>query len=232
MLRSLFGEAPRKDDGLLLEAMQAIDELGSRVQQLMLRSNDPRHMFRELDVWVRGLRVSLDELEQSIYCSNRFGAMITKPSVADMSDDEKLNYYRHVYFFKNAIIRVFSILDKLGVILNELFDLRTEKVKSRFSYFTVLRHMRSTSVHDKLEARLTELKTQYRTEMTKLRNMRNMEIHHMNAEMRDDLEQSHRDLGVQAKLENIADNTKELQSGYDMVCRTIATACQYCRTQL
>lgn len=232
MLRSLFGEPPRKDEGQLLEAMEAIDELSGRIQQLMLHSSDPRHLFRQLDVWVRGLRVSLDELEQSVYCSNRFAAMITKSSVADMSDEEKLNYYRHVYFFKNAIIRVFSILDKLGVFLNRLFDLRTEKVKSRFSYFTVLRQMRQASVHDKLELRLTTLKNQYQNELSKLRNTRNMEIHHMNAEMQDDLEQSHRELGAHARLENIADNTNELKSGYDMVCRTIATACRYCRTQL
>ena len=37
-----------------------------------------------------------------------------------------MNYRRYVYFDKNAFIRLFALLDKLGTLLNDTLELNTE----------------------------------------------------------------------------------------------------------
>ncbi|GJM74746.1 hypothetical protein HMSSN036_69620 [Paenibacillus macerans] len=89
---------------------------------------------------------------------------------------------------------MFSSLDKLGTVLNELFDLNTSKVKTHFSYFTVLRQFAHLKVHPELGGKLTAIKEEYGEVLGVLRRRRNTEIHYMNSEMKDDLWQRHQAL--------------------------------------
>ena len=57
---------------------------------------------------------------------------LNSPYVEKMQTEERTNYHRYLYFYKNGFIRVFSILDKLGFYLNKRLQLNTEKVKPRF----------------------------------------------------------------------------------------------------
>src|SRR5690606_24701273 len=91
-----------------------------------------------LDLWASGTLVALDELEQSVYCSMRFAESIRSKYEDEMPEAERNDYYQHIYYYKNAFIRVFSILDKTGFFLNTMYELETGKVKQKFSYFTVL----------------------------------------------------------------------------------------------
>ncbi|MGO4376612.1 Cthe_2314 family HEPN domain-containing protein, partial [Paenibacillus sp. MCAF20] len=95
-----------------------------------------------------------------------------------MSPEERMNYSRYVYYDKNGFIRVFSLLDKLGTLLNELLDMRTEKVKAHFSYFTVLRNMRERKAHPELTWKLNDVKEKYKEATNRLRKRRNTEIHY------------------------------------------------------
>ncbi|TVX87104.1 Cthe_2314 family HEPN domain-containing protein [Paenibacillus agilis] len=221
MLRMLFGEAPRIDEGELKDAWASMDHYLTLVRQQMAKSGDPDHDWRKVEVWAVGLQTSLDELEQSVYASGRFADRVTKLYQEEMSDIELDDYYRHVYFYKNGFIRVFSILDKLGTLLNEVLSLHTQKVKQHFSFFTVLRQMSYLHTAPVLLEQLTGIKETYKEEMQRLRKRRNMEIHHMNTEMQDDLWQRHRSLNDKVKLEDIQANMRDLQKSLTMVCQTI-----------
>ncbi|MCM3338928.1 Cthe_2314 family HEPN domain-containing protein [Paenibacillus sp. MER TA 81-3] len=224
MLRILFGEPPRQDEGELQEAMVLMERYLNVVRKQMDKQGDPEHYWRKIEVWTVGLKTSLDELEQSVYASDKFAERVTKRYQAEMDDEELDDYYRHVYFYKNGFIRVFSILDKLGTLLNTVLQLETEKVKHRFSYFTVLRQIRFKGSHPRLAERLTALKDQYGDALQRLRKRRNTEIHHMNAEMQDDLWQRHRSLSDKIKLEDIQANLQDLQDGFHMACKTLLIA--------
>jgi hypothetical protein len=152
-------------------------------------------------------------------------------SIEEMSAQERLDYYRHVYFDKNAFIRVFSLLDKLGTLMNDLLGLHTERVKSRFSYFTVLRAMRQTGRHAELAERLNELKEQHSEAMNRLRKRRNLEIHHMNSELQDDLFQSlhSEQQKIRPYLENITLNLHDLEEGWEMAHRSLALSFRFAR---
>lgn len=218
MLRILFNEPPRVDDGETKQAMDAIDRYLQKVRSQIAKRGDPDHELRKYEVWAVGLKTSLDELEQSLYASRRFAELVTKQYQVEMNDSEQDDYYRHIFFYKDGFIRVFSVLDKTGTLLNEALNLGTERVKSRFSFFTVIRQMRSKGSVSELTSCLNNLKEQHSHALQRLRKRRNTEIHHMNAEMQDDLWQRHRSLSDKVRLENIQGNVDDLQEGYHVVC--------------
>lgn len=144
-----------------------------------------------------------------------------------MSSAEKSEYARYVYFYKDAFIRCFAILDKLGTVLNEVFQLNTSKTKVHFSYYTVLRQFEYYRDHHELAQQLIKIKEAYREPMSRLRKRRNMEIHYMNSEMQDDLWQLHQTLRGKVKLEDLDQHLLEMQQGVDMVCETLNMAYRY-----
>jgi uncharacterized membrane protein YccC len=159
----------------------------------------------------------LDELEQSCYAAKTYAGQISHSLVDELSAKERLSYNRHVYYDKNAYIRVFAILDKLGTLLNQLFDLRTERTKAHFSYFTVIRNMRENHLHTELMKPLNELKDRQQGALNRLRDRRNLEIHQMNAELKDDLTQSLANHGERRTLENLISNMADLDQSWEMV---------------
>ncbi|WP_248927812.1 Cthe_2314 family HEPN domain-containing protein [Paenibacillus hamazuiensis] len=230
MLRHLFGEPRRVDDGLLLDASRAIE---TYLEHLSKRSpQEPRENVKtgRLRLLSKGLGRALDELEQSIFCAARYGEGVGKRFVEEMTEEERDSYHRHIYFYKNAFIRLFAILDKIGYFLNELFELETEKVKERFSYFTVLRTMHQRGVGAPLEQTLFEMKQQYKPQMQRLRNQRNMEIHWLNADLLDDLMRTMEARQTREKrthVENIEDNMADLQAAYEMTCKVVTSVFTY-----
>lgn len=227
MLRTLLGEPPRKNEGLLEDAIETMIETTRLLQEEIKKNQDPTHDFRKLEIWTRGLIVSLDELEQSWFAACFFRKSVKAGYVDDMSAQEQGDYARYVYFYKNGFIRVFSILDKLGTVLNELYDLNTSKVKAHFSYFTVLRQFRYLKYHDELADKLEMIKEHYKSSLSALRKRRNAEVHYMNAEMQDDLWQRHRGLNDKIELEDMDEHLNDLKQGLDMVCKTMTASYRY-----
>ncbi len=227
MLRMLFGEAPGKPEGKMAEAVQAMTDYASLLHKLVEEGKDRNHKARTYEVWTIGLIASLDELEQSCYAASRFCAMVTSSSVEDMGPDERLNYRRYVYFDKNAFIRLFALLDKLGTLLNDMLSLETEQFKRQFSYFTVLHRMRDKKLHPGLAGPLTDLKNQYDEPIVRLRKRRNVEIHSMNSELQDDLMQLHLNFGDEVKLEDINSQMEDLAQCLDMAAGTVHLVFDY-----
>lgn len=228
VLRVLFNEPKRIDSGLLLDAGNAVRtyiELLESKEHSRLASEYPKYHRRA--IWSKGFIDALDELEQSRYCCERYAEHISKAFLEEMNPQEVEEYHRFVYFYKNAFIRLFSILDKLGTFMNDLFELKTETLKSRFSYFTVLRRMHEKHIHGSLELQLYNLKMDYKSALDRLRNQRNMEIHYINAEMLDDLMQKEPIPGERIHVENVKSNVADLQQGFEMVCRTLTIAFSY-----
>lgn len=227
MLRLLLGEEPRHNNGLMEDAIEAMVKTTRLLEKEIEKNQDPTHNFRKMEVWTRGLIVSLDELEQSWFAAVHFRRSVKAGYVNDMSIEEQGEYARYVYFYKNGFIRVFSILDKLGTVLNDMYDLHTTKVKAHFSYFTVLRQFRYLKMHDKLADRLEDIKNSYKAPMSVLRKRRNAEIHYMNSEMQDDLWQRHKGLNDKVELEDLDQHLDDLKQGLDMVCKTLAASYHY-----
>lgn len=229
MLRFMFGESEEKADGALAHTYQLMEQFASIVRKLILDGRDENHKLRKYEIWTLGLHSSLDELEQSHYAASKFRERIHSLTLQEMSEEEKTNYDRYVYFDKNGFIRVFSLLDKLGTFLNELLEMRTEKIKPHFSYFTVLRNMRERT-HPELTWKLNAVKEHYKESMTRLRKRRNTEIHYMNSEMQDDLIQSQRMYGDEMKLENIALQSDDLTQCLNLVVESLRLVFQYACT--
>jgi hypothetical protein len=226
MLRFLFNEPLREAEGTLAETFRLMDQFVSILSKKMAAGGDIAKL-RKYEIWTLGLRSSLDELEQSHYVALHFQHKITSSSVKQMTDEERIHYNRYIYFDKNAFIRVFSLLDKLGTLLNELLDMRTERIKSHFSYFTVLRNMREKKVHPELTWKLNDVKEKYKEPTTRLRKRRNTEIHYMNSEMQDDLIQSSRMYGEEVKLENLAEQSADLTQGLYLAMESLLLTFQY-----
>ncbi|AFC28057.1 hypothetical protein PM3016_1125 [Paenibacillus mucilaginosus 3016] len=228
MLRALFGEPPRQETGELQKANQAIREYLERLATVPSPKQSPRE--RKFIIWCQSFLRAIDELEQSQYAAAQYGRRVSSPYIDQMTVEEHMNYHRHVYFYKNAIIRLFAILDKLGYFMNERFELRTERIKTRFSYFTVLRNMHENGLYRDLEEMLYELKMKHKEPMTRLRNQRNTEIHTINADLLDDLmEAEQAQFGDRTRLEteDIEGNMKDLDEGCLMTFRAVATAFRY-----
>lgn len=227
MLRFLFGEPEREAAGRLAETASLMKQFVGLLHKQIESGKDNDHKLRTYEIWTLGLSASLDELEQSCYAAGRFNKQIKATSVSQMSEEERLIYKRYVYFDKNAFIRVFAILDKLSILLNDLLDMKTERIKPHFSYFTVLRNMRERKVHPELTSKLNAIKEKTQEPMARLRKRRNTEIHYMNSEMQDDLAQSHKMYGEEVKLENISSQSQDLSQGLDMVIESLRLTFQY-----
>ena len=227
MLRTMLGEMPRQNNGLLEEAIETMFQTIQLLQREIEKNDDPSHDFRKLEIWTRGLVSSLDELEQSYYAACFFRKSVKAGFVDDMNIQEQSEYARYVYFYKNGFIRVFSILDKLGTVLNDMFDLHTSKVKAHYSYFTVLRQFDYLKNHQKLAEGLIGIKNDYRSSLNVLRKRRNAEIHYMNSEMQDDLWQRHQGLHDKVELEDLDKHLDDLKQGLDMICKSLIAAYKY-----
>ncbi|ALS20691.1 MULTISPECIES: Cthe_2314 family HEPN domain-containing protein [Paenibacillus] len=226
MLRAMFGEPPRKDAGLLLEAIQAIRKYMYTLTSASRQSSQERRYI----IWCQSFLRTLDDLEQSQFAAVRFGRKVSKKYTDQMSAEELDDYHRHLYYYNNALIRVFAVLDKLGHFMNERFSLHTERVKSRFSYFTVLRHMHKDKRFSDLEQQLYELKIKYNEPLNRLRNQRNMEIHTINADLLDDLmKAAEAKYGEQIRIgtEDIQQNLQDLEQGCQMTFRAAAEVFRY-----
>jgi hypothetical protein len=228
MLRSNFGDQPRQDSGLLLDINTAIDAFSKQLRKEHDCADGVDAKWIRLDLWATGLRSALNELEQSVYCSQQYGANITKLSEEEMTSDELDTYYRHVYYYKNAFIRIFSTLDKTGYFLDKLYDLETARVKPKFSYYTVLRQLRKSPVHAPLEQRLFDIRVNHQKPMERLRTKRNLEIHSLNAELIDDVWRTRQCFATEHMVEPVRSNIEDLQQGLDMVCASLSTIFAYC----
>lgn len=229
MLRSLLGEASQNGGEPFHSVSGRMDLFVRLCLKLSEEHADRKRsaLLRTYAVWAEGLRRSLIELEESLFAARYYGDRISRAAWEELTGEQKLDYDRHVYFDKNAFIRVFALLDKLGTLLNALLNLQTEKVKPRFSYFTVLRRMRESGRYPGLTASLTGPKEKHQHAMNRLRRRRNMEIHYMNAELKDDLNAGlplALDEGEAWRLENIAANLSDLQEGWEMVLETLESA--------
>ncbi|WP_379130438.1 Cthe_2314 family HEPN domain-containing protein [Paenibacillus sp. sgz500958] len=227
MLRVLLGEPPRVNSGVLGEAMDEMGRMAALLRKEMNIHEDRSHEFRELEIWTRGLMSSLDELEQSLFAAAFFRKSVVSGNIDDMEAAEQGEYARYVYFYKNGFIRVFSLLDKLGTVLNTLYNLNTSKVKAHFSYFTVLRQFQIINEHTVLAGQLETIKNLYRVPLQNLRKRRNSEIHYMNSEMQDDLWQRHQGLHNKVKLEDLDSHLEDLQQGLEMACKSLVQAYRY-----
>jgi hypothetical protein len=219
--RFLFSRSEPPQDRLYLDTIRRIEQLCLHLQDCIAQGQDPDLKFKWIEVRARGFLRSLAELEESKYGSELYGRNVQKTYLEEMTEEERLDYYRHVYFYKNSFIRLFSILDKLGYLLNDYYRLGTETVKPQFSYFTVLRRLAQTGAHSLLQQELRVIKEKYEAPLQRLRKQRNMEIHFLNSEDRDDLLQWDEE---KIRLENITGNLQDLQSGYEMVCRSMCAA--------
>ncbi|MGO4107730.1 Cthe_2314 family HEPN domain-containing protein [Paenibacillus sp. YAF4_2] len=235
MLRFLFNEPEREPEGRLAETIQLMNQFVSLLHEKIEAGKDIDHKLRTYEVWTKGLLASLNEIEQSCYAARRFKEKIKAPSVSQMSEEEMLNYQRYVYFDKNAFIRIFALLDKLSILLNDMLGMKTERIKPHFSYFTVLRNMRDKKAHPDLTWKLSDIKESLKEPMGRLRKRRNTEIHYMNTEMQDDLAQSHTMYGEEVRLENIEGQSQDLQDGLQLVTGSLRLtfdyACKFIRTR-
>jgi hypothetical protein len=225
MLRLLFGMEPRVDNGLLAEASSLMNQYVKQhgPKEALNGSQDPRNI--RLALLTTGLIRSLDELEQSLYASTQYQERVSSRFMEEMSAAEQMDYHRHIYYYKNALIRVFAILDKLGGFLNEQFGLEAQREKEKYSYFTVLRQMRSRSIGAALEQQLYELKVKHQDAMLRLKFVRNLEVHAMNEELADDLTRL-----LQAgptPLEDLKAKLLDINQGYEVVCRALITVFRY-----
>jgi hypothetical protein len=217
----LFEEQPREWAGLSLETVQSIEKFALLNSNIAQRFPDRASRLHKYGIWAEGLLRSMDELEQSCYAAKHYVGQISHTHLDELSFNERLSYNRHVYYDKNAYIRVFALLDKLGTLLNELLDLHTERIKARFSYFTVLRKLQENRLHVELIKPLNELKERHKEALNRLRNRRNLEIHQMNAELKDDLTQTLAHYGERRTLENLMSNMSDLDQSWEMVQRSL-----------
>lgn len=229
MLRSLFNEPRREDSGLLRDAMQPIKRFYREMKQNI--GSRPSEHERRIMIWAGGFLVALDELEQSLYCAERFARTIDDTYQDEMSRDELDEYHRYIYFYKNGIIRVFSLLDKLGYFLNDYFEVRTDEEKDRFSYFTVLRRMYDKQIERALVKKLISIKEQNSRVLSKLRKQRNAEIHLMNEEILDDLMRAQSSSNTRLHIENPEYQLPDLRLGYEMVCLTLKIVFEFCNSK-
>jgi hypothetical protein len=227
LLRKWFQDPADHLDPQYSEAVLAIgryrEKLGALIdQQTPLCARYTRH-----DIWCRGLLVALQELEESVNAAERFSERVERKWVRKMSGEERESYWMHIYFYKNALVRVFSVLDKLGYLLNEVLRLRTQRVKRKFSYFTVLRQMRNVHAEPDLTRQLIQFKESCQKELARLRDKRNAEIHLVNPEMLDDLLYIDACRTDETYIEDLSASMAELRKGFEMVCNTLSAVFVY-----
>lgn len=227
MLQFLFPDDVHKPDESFVEVDQLLQRYAAAAAKKRKESDAANKIWSRFEIWSNGLRASIHELYSSHYAAGKFKQQITTKSLMDMDEQQRLDYARYVYFDKNGFIRVFSLLDKLGTFLNELLELRTERIKPHFSYFTVLRQMRERGLHPELTKPLNELKESCKESTHRLRRRRNTEIHYMNSEMQDDLVQQTRMYGQEIMLENLDQQMEDLTAGLHMATHSIRMTFRY-----
>lgn len=89
MLRTLLGEPPRVNSGVLAEAMESMAKAASVLRKEMAAHEDHDHEYRKLEIWTRGLISSLDELEQSWFAAAFFRKSVIAGYMDDMSSTEQ-----------------------------------------------------------------------------------------------------------------------------------------------
>jgi hypothetical protein len=218
----LFGEQPKEWTGAALDTVQSIEQFIILSSEIAERIPEQLSRYRTFAIWSEGLLRSMDELEQSCYAAKKYAAQISHTHADELSAKERFSYNRHVYYDKNAYIRVFALLDKLGTLINLLLNLQTERIKPRFSYFTVIRIMRENHLHTELAKPLNELKERHQGALNRLRDRRNLEIHQMNAELKDDLQQSLANHHERRSLEDLLSNMSDLDQSWEMVQGTLS----------
>lgn len=232
MLRRLVGRSGDMRAEQLDRIVGLIDQYCTMLRvkvQDGLPENEP--IYR-IEAWAGGFKDSLNELEQSQYMAHWFRKFVTKQTEEEMDEQELANYRSHVYFYKNAIVRVFSVLDKLGYFMNELLQLRTERVKPRYSFFTVLRQMRTAAHAQELYERLQRIKTEYKEPLNILRQKRNTEIHYVNVEMLDDILQTRSQFTTGSMIEDLDLNLSYMDQGCRMVYLSLESVFDICRDRI
>ncbi|WP_309122701.1 Cthe_2314 family HEPN domain-containing protein [Paenibacillus sp.] len=227
MLRKMCDEPPRTDDAQMRDILALTNELAIKYGKL--RGGEQAGRAQTLVAWMKSLASSFDELEQSVHCAIHFAERVQHDYMEEMGPEERTDFRRHLYFYKNAFIRVFSVLDKLGSFMNDIFGLHAERVKERYSYFTVLRCMREARAEPELLRRLDETRNKYREPVRDLRLMRNHEVHAINTELLDEdgrLRLRPRD--PRTPIEDLRRNVAMLQAGYAMAGESLHAVLQYC----
>jgi len=236
LLRTLLREPPCEWEGKAGDAIRSIDAFVRLARTKAAANTSDAAVYRSFMIRAEGLRSSLEELEESLFAAQYYAGRIRHTKWDQLSKQELLDYSRHIYFDKNTYIRVFSLLDKLGALMNDVLKLQTERVKPKFSYFTVLRRMREIKRHAQLVEVLTSLKERHQPAMNRLRTRRNMEIHYMNAELKDDLKFSRLyDDETQAdyrRLENLSANLSDAREGWEMVVGSLLHMFQYAEKRM
>ena len=227
MLRFLFNEPRRVDEGRFKDVRQAISAYLSMVNQLEREQRITGPEAHRIVIWSQGFIAGLDELEQSIYAAKQYASLVKSNYFEEMNQQERDDYHRHFYFYKNAFIRLFSLLDKMGVFLDSRLKLGTKEIKDRFSYYTVLRRMYNLGVHPDLQLQLYEDKQAYQEPMDRLRILRNMEVHAMNAELVDDMQQAEYAALCCIRIENLNQHGDDLDQGYEMACSILIKVFSY-----
>ncbi|HIW31713.1 MAG TPA: hypothetical protein IAA29_02905 [Candidatus Paenibacillus intestinavium] len=230
MLQFMFQQPEQPPTGKYAEVDQLLEKFAMQMERRSSKADDNKEKWTKFEIWTLGLQASLRELYASHYAAQKFREKIVLNSIKEMDAEQKLDYARYVYFDKNGFIRVFSLLDKLGTFLNALLELKTEKIKAHFSYFTVLRTMRERQVHVKLTKPLNELKELSKEPTHRLRKRRNTETHYMNSEMHDDLIQRTRMYGQELVLENLDQQMNDLAVGLDLAMQSIKLTFEYAQT--
>ena len=232
MLRAIFHQSPRTDTGRLAEALKLMHAYADGVSRPIADAGKIAQKEFRFVLWTRSMITTLDELEQSIYCAEMYMKRIQYDSLEQMSEEEAADYRRHLYYYRNAVLRTFSTLDKLGSFINERYALGTERIKQRYSYYTVLRRMHEMIREEKLSQQLQVIKQKYQDPMHNLRIMRNHEVHAMNGEMLDD--EGHIRCysdDCYEKIEDLTINMSVLQLGFVMVCESVITVYKYLQLQ-
>lgn len=209
------------------EAVQLVETFCAKMKRRYRHQRDVPMRAIELEMRARGFVEALYELAMSGHLARQYRREITAEFVEDMGERQMEHYVLHIYYFKNAFIRVFSVLDKLGTFANQLLELKTEKVKQRFSYFTVLRRMHETNQHGYLANQLTEYKQHAQEPLHRLRVKRNLEIHAMNSEQTDDLAYANHSFVEKSRVEALDSNLQDLEVACRMVCLSLAEIFRY-----
>lgn len=227
LFRSWFNEQEDAGATWKAEIEQSIDRFCQQIRKKFKGTRKIPERIVRLEVWANGFKTAFAELEGSQFCSRIYRREVRSSFEEEMTGKELEAYHLHIYFYKSAFVRVFSLLDKLGFFLNDLFELETEKVKYRFSYFTVLRQMHQRHIHTSLEQKLFDVKVKYQTPLNHLRMRRNLEIHSINIELINDQTRKHGGFVDRYRIEPLDENMSDLDQSVQMVYLSLKHVFEY-----
>ncbi len=227
MLHMFLGQSKTSHEPWYRLAIEEITGSIARLESYPISNVIDQEKYDRLITWCKGFTQTLCELEQSMLCCVHFANQVNCGVSSQEEISSNMDYQRFVYFYKNALIRVFSLLDKAGYFLNELFQLQTQLIKPRFSYFTMLRQLEQFRQHEKLYHTLEQLKHEFQETLFRLRDQRNSEIHYTNIELITPLMEQDVRLCHRFVPELVSDHLKDLHQGFQMVCFTMIAIFQY-----